>query len=70
MDSLIFFLHILAWPIAVIATLMAGVAMYLAAKYPGSFEETLDRLNGQQRTFYHWRLIFIAFVAWAFIIAF
>lgn len=70
MENFIFFLHILAWPVAIIGTIVGGLTLYMAIKYPGSLEETVDKLKGQRRTFYPWRLLIPAFIAWAFIIAF
>ncbi len=70
MENFLFFLHILAWPIAIIGTILGVLTFYLAIKYPGSIEESIDALKGQRTVYKPFRLLVPAFIAWAFIIAF
>lgn len=70
MDNFIFFLHILAWPLAIFCTLVGIVTLVNGLNYPGSIEETLDRLKGFRKTFHPIKFFVIALICWAFIIAF
>ncbi len=70
MDNLMFFFHILAWAVAVFGTVVGMITLYSAATYENSLRELRDKLDGKRAVFYHWRLLIIAFIAWAFIIAF
>jgi hypothetical protein len=70
MSSLMLFLHIIAWVVAVVGTVVGGLTLYVAMNYEGSMTELQDKLSHQKRTFYHWRFLTAAFIAWAFIIAF
>jgi hypothetical protein len=70
MDNLIFFLHIIAWPVAVFCSILGLVALNASLKYPGSIQETLDKLKGIKRTFQPIKFFIIALICWAFIIAF
>lgn len=70
MDKIIFFLKILAWIFGVFSFLATIACAYLNKVYPGSFDEILDKLNGQRREYptAKWVIIFIVCVA--FLIAF
>ena len=70
MDSLILFLKIIAWPTGIVSTIIGAFTLYLAISYPGSLEETLDKLNGVKRTYYPMKFFIIAIICFAFIIAF
>lgn len=70
MNNLIFFLHILAWPIAILYTISTIISFFSGINYPGSLEETIDRMNGIRKTFNPFKPFVIALICWAFIIAF
>lgn len=70
MESLLLFLHIIAWFTGIISTVMAGLLTYMALSYPGSIEEISDKLKGYTREFRPIKFWVIALVCWAFIIAF
>lgn len=70
MENLLFFLHIIAWPVAVGGTILGCLTLYSAWHYEGSMTELQDKLRGQRRTFHPFKLLIPAFIAWAFIIAF
>lgn len=70
MESLMLFLHIVAWAVAVLGTLLGGLSMYKYLTYEGSMEELQDKLRGQRAVYNPWKFWVPAFFAWAFIIAF
>jgi len=70
MESLLLFLHIIAWVLGVLSTLYAGLLTYRGLTYPGSMEETIDGLGGYTKVFRPMRFWTIALICWAFIIAF
>lgn len=70
MEKLIFFLKIIAWVFAIISTVFTFICVYGTLKYPGSMDETLDRLQGLKRSYPIGPWLIAAVICWAFIIAF
>lgn len=70
MDKLILFLTIIAWVFGVICSFFACTTIYLGIKYPGSIEETMDKIRGYKKVFQPIKFLIIALFCWAFIIAF
>ena len=70
MDKLITFFTIVAWVMGVIFTLWGFFVLYMGLTYPGSFDEMRDKLHGKVKTFNPFKSLGIAFICWAFIIAF
>lgn len=70
MDNFIFFLHLLAWPCAILYTISTIISFVGAINYPGSLEETIDKMNGIKKTFTPFKPFIIALICWSFIIAF
>ncbi len=69
MDSLIFFLHIIAWIFGVCSTLLLILRIVGAATY-SKIDKLLDDIKGQKRSWpVMWPAI-ISIICWAFIIAF
>ncbi len=69
MDKLILFLTIIAWIFGVICSFCACAVIYLGMKYPGSIEETMDKIRGYKKVFQPIKFFVIAIICWAFIIA-
>jgi hypothetical protein len=70
MDKLNLFLTIIAWVIGTLSTLYGGLLIYWGLNYPGSLEETIDKLNGYSKVFNPTRPFLIGLICWAFIITF
>lgn len=70
MEKLILFLKIIAWCGAVASTILSAFCIYGNFTYPGSVDETLDKLRGIKRSYPVWPWLIIAIICWAFIIAF
>lgn len=70
MESLLLFLHIIAWVFGVLSTLYAGLLTYWGLTYSGSIEEMADKFKGYTKVFRPMKFWVIALICWAFIIAF
>lgn len=70
MEKFIFFLKIIAWVFGIISTVFSLMCIYGTIKYPGSVDETIDKLQGVSRSYPVTRWLVIAVLCWAFIIAF
>lgn len=70
MDNLILFFKIIAWPVGIVSFLIGAFTLYLGIGYPGSIEETIDKLKGVKKIYYPWKFFIIAVICFAFIIAF
>lgn len=70
MDNLIFFFKIIAWPAAIFCTIVGIMSLIALLRYPGSIEETIDKLKGIRKTFHPIKFFVIALICWAFIISF
>ena len=70
MEKLIFFLKIIAWVFAIISTVFTFLCVYGTLTYPGSVDETIDRLQGVKRSYPIAPWLIAAVICWAFIIAF
>jgi hypothetical protein len=70
MESLMIFLHIIAWVLGIMSTLYAILLTYWALTYPNSIEELCDKYKGYIKTFKPLKFWAVALVSWAFIIAF
>jgi hypothetical protein len=70
MDKLILFLTIIAWVIGILSTLYGGLLLFWGLNYPGSLEETFDKMKGYTKTFNPKRPLLVALICWAFIITF
>ena len=70
MDKMIFFLKILAWIFGVFSLLAIIACIYLNKVYPGSFDELLDKLNGQRREYPTSKWVIIFIICSAFLMAF
>ena len=69
MEKFNHFLIILAWVVACICTFFSIFAIYKQVTYPGSIEEIRDLSRGQIGSYPVWPWLFLAIVAWIFIIA-
>lgn len=70
MEKLIFFLKIIAWVFAIISTVFTILCTYGTLTYPGSMDETIDKLQGIKRSYPVAPWLITAVICWAFIIAF
>ena len=70
MDKLILFLTIIAWVIGILSTLYSGFLIFWGINYPGSLEETFDKMKGYSKVFRPIKPLIIALICWAFIITF
>jgi hypothetical protein len=71
MNTALLFLLIVAWAVALVYTLLTIATVNLAGRYRNNASlRTLDELRGVTRTFPIVRRGVIAFLAWAFIIAY
>ena len=70
MESLLIFLHIIAWVFGILSTLYASLLTYWAMTYPGSLEEIADKMKGYTKEFRPFKYFVVSIVCWAFIIAF
>lgn len=70
MENLMLFLHIIAWAVGIIGTILGGIVIYKGITYPGSLEESIDKFKGQRGVYRPWPFLIAAFISWAFIISF
>lgn len=70
MEKLILFLKIIAWATAICSTILTSLSIWGALIYPGSIEETMDKIKGRRTEYQVFKWFAVAVISWAFIIAF
>ena len=61
------FFTVIAWPIAIMATLVVLFRVLYAWTYIGSFQETQDNISNKKQTFPITLPFILAFISWAWI---
>jgi hypothetical protein len=73
METLLLFLKIVTWVVAIFSTVWGLFILYLAIDYGTEEDPSLsrlaDRLSGVHKTFSPWRYIIVGLLCWIWIIA-
>ncbi len=70
MEKWILFFKIFAFVIGTVSTIVGLLVAYMALKYEGSIQQSIDNLSGYTRVFRPIPFLVVALICWAFIIAF
>jgi hypothetical protein len=70
MEKIILFFKFIAWAVALVSTIFTFLSIWGTLTYPGSVDETLDKLKGLRTEYPILRWFIPAVISWAFIFAF
>lgn len=70
MEKLILFLKFIAWATALVSTIFTFLTIWGTLTYPGSVDESIDKLKGLRTEYPIFKWFVAAVISWAFIFAF